>query len=291
MRRLAIRRLFTCVLAFTTWQARTLAQDTVVPAGTLIHCTLEESNFSSATATVGDPVLCHLSNLQEFGRTAFPRGSYLEGHLETDKDPGHFVGKGYLQLVFDRIGLPDTDVPVPTKVVAARGYRVDRDGDIVGHGHAKRDTVEWLLPPLWPWKVISLPAKGPRPALRGEEQLTLRLMEDVSVPRMTLGPGWHFFGENSERSPHSDPRPVPSSNFGYFFWPGGPTGKVKFETPLKDAVVYVDGGYAGTVDQARTLKLRPGEHDIEIRGRDGYTFYEDSVDVVAGKTIKITPSS
>jgi hypothetical protein len=184
---------------FFALQTSTRAQDLIVPAGTLLHCTLDEPNFSSATASVGDPVVCHLDSLQEWGHIVFPRGSYLGGHLEADKDPGHFVGKGYLKLEFDRIGLPTTEIPVPSKVIAARGFRVDKQGDVVGHGHATRDTVEWLFPPLWPWKVVSLPARGPRPALKGEEQLTLRLMDDISVPRSvaSLPSSWHYFGESS----------------------------------------------------------------------------------------------
>jgi hypothetical protein len=167
----------------------------VLPAGTLLKCTLNEPNFSSATAAVGDPVLCHLHSQVEFGRQAFPRGSYLVGHLESDKNPGHFWGKGNMKLVFDRIGLPDGDLPLDAKVIATRGYRVDREGDIVGKGHAKRDIVEWMLPPLWPWKVIMLPARGPRPTLKSETALTLRLMDDVQIPQVsTFGPGWHFFG-------------------------------------------------------------------------------------------------
>jgi hypothetical protein len=204
-------------LALMAWQVRTFAQDIVVPAGTLIHCTLEEPNFSSATASVGDPVVCPLASLQEFGQTVFPRGSYLQGHLEADKEPGHFVGKGYLKLVFDRIGFSNTDVPVPSKLISVRGYRVDREGDIVGHGHATRDVVEWLLPPLWPWKVITLPARGSRPALKGEERLTLRLMEDIVVPKTPLGPGWHFFGEPSGKSSQN----VPQTN-----WPEGSSNSV-----------------------------------------------------------------
>ena len=82
-----------------------LAQDILVPAGTLLQCTMEEPNFSSATASVGDPVLCHLRSFQEFGRPVFPRGSMLAGHLEADKDPGHFVGKGYLKITFDHNGV------------------------------------------------------------------------------------------------------------------------------------------------------------------------------------------
>ena len=82
-----------------------------MPAGTLLQCTLNEPNLSSATAAIGDPVLCHLRTTQEFGRPMFPRGSMLGGHLEADKEPGHFVGKGYLRITFDRVILPNGDLP------------------------------------------------------------------------------------------------------------------------------------------------------------------------------------
>jgi len=159
------------------------AQDQLVPAGTLLQCTLNEPNFSSATAAIGDPVLCHLRTTQEFGRPLFPRGSMLGGHLEADKEPGHFIGKGYLKITFDRVILPGGDLPVPAKVIQARGYKVDKQGAIDGNGHATRDAVEWLFPPLWPWKLVSLPFRGPRPTLKGEEPLQLRLMDDIVIPR------------------------------------------------------------------------------------------------------------
>jgi hypothetical protein len=181
------------------------ARDVVLPAGTLLKCTLNEPNFSSKTADVGDPVVCHLHGVVEFGQQAFPRGSYLVGHLEAEKEPGHFVGKGYLKLQFDRIGLPTGDLPLEAKVIASNGYKVDKEGKIDGKGHAKRDVVEWMFPPLWPWKVIMLPARGPRPTLKGESALTLRLMDDVEIPQLaqTFGPGWHFFGPQSMGSPGS----------------------------------------------------------------------------------------
>jgi len=175
---------FVFPLLFLSQQGRAKAQQMVIPAGTLLRCTLNEANFSSATAEVGDPVVCHPEVIQEFGRQVFPRGSYVTGHLEAYKNPGHFFGKGWMQLQFDRIGLPNADLPVPGKIVAVRGYRVDRQGKIRGHGHATRDAVEWMLPPLWPWKVSMLPARGPRPTLKGEVPVTLRLMEDVAVPPM-----------------------------------------------------------------------------------------------------------
>src|SRR5215468_1146827 len=173
------------------------ARDVVVPAGTLLQCTLNEPNLSSKTVDVGDPVLCHLRGISEFGQQAFPRGSYLIGHVEAEKDPGHFVGKGYLKLQFDRIGVPSGDLPLEAKVISTRGYKVDKQGKIDGKGHAKRDVVEWMLPPLWPWKVIMLPARGPRPTLKGEEPLELRLMDDIVIPRtLAYGPA-----ANSNRPP------------------------------------------------------------------------------------------
>ena len=94
-------------LLFLGVQQRAGAQDVQLPAGTLLRCTLNEPDFSSRSAKVGDPVVCNVSTVQEFGRAVFPRGAYMAGHLEADKEPGHFGGKGYLKLVFDRIGLPN----------------------------------------------------------------------------------------------------------------------------------------------------------------------------------------
>ena len=180
------------------------ARDVVLPAGTLLQCTMSEPNFSSATVDVGDPVLCHLRGITEFGQQAFPRGSYLVGHLESAKDPGHFWGKGSLKLQFDRIGLPTGDLPLEAKIIATRGYKVDKQGKIDGKGHPKRDIVEWMIPPLWPWKVIMLPARGPRPTLKGETVLSMRLMDDVQIPQVaqTYGPSWHFFGRPQSQSYH-----------------------------------------------------------------------------------------
>lgn len=182
-----------------------IAQDrreVTIPAGTLLRCTLDEPDFSSMTAEVGDPVICHLAGLILFNRPVFQRGAYLAGHLTADKEPGRFFGKGNLKIEFDRIGLPDGVEPLPAKVIAARGYKVNRKGEIVGHGHAVRDAAEWMLPPLWPIKIVTLPARGPRPTLKGEEPLTLRLMDDVTVPDDSL-PNWHSSGRLApQNQPH-----------------------------------------------------------------------------------------
>ncbi len=67
----------------------------VVPAGTLLQCTLDEPNFSLGHGERGDPVVCYLKTVQQFGHIVLPRGSYLEGHVAAEKDPGHFWGKAY----------------------------------------------------------------------------------------------------------------------------------------------------------------------------------------------------
>ena len=202
----------TLVVSLLTFSAAAGAREVVLPAGTLLQCTLNEPNLSSKTVEVGDPVLCHLRGITSFGQQAFPRGSYLVGHLEAAKDPGHFVGKGYLKLQFDRIGLPSGDMPLQAKVIATHGYKVDKEGKIDGKGHAKRDVAEWMLPPLWPWKVIMLPARGPRPQLKGETVLSLRLMDDVELPQvasaslparrsLSIRPQSDSYGESDDSKP------------------------------------------------------------------------------------------
>ncbi len=208
-------------ILFFGMQPRAKAQDVTVPAGTLLRCTLNEPNLSTATTQVGDPVLCHLSSVEEFGRAAFPRGAYMAGHVEASKDPGHFFGKGNLRLVFDRIGLPGTDVSANSKLIGVHGFRTNREGDILGKGHARRDLIEWMLPPLWPWKILTLPARGPRPALKGEQMLTLRLMDDVTVPRLLASrsswPDWRppRPQASAEPQPSMSPQPVGATSSSY----------------------------------------------------------------------------
>jgi hypothetical protein len=69
--------------------------------------------------------------------------------------------------------------------------------------------------------------------------------------------------------------------------PGPFVGKVKFDTKMKDAGVFVDGAYAGTVRQLGTFPLRPGDHDVELRNPAGQTMFQEHIDVRAGKTLKL----
>jgi hypothetical protein len=156
--------------------------DEIIPAGTLVQCTLSEPNFSSKTAELGDPVLCHSSPLQGVGRSVFLRGVSIAGQFADYRNPGHFYGKGWMQLSFDRVILPDEALPLAAKVVSVPHMKVDAQGNIHGRGHLGRDIVLWAFPPFWPVKVLTLPMRGPRPMLKGETRLTLKLMSDVVVP-------------------------------------------------------------------------------------------------------------
>src|ERR1700722_5254097 len=53
-----------------------------------------------------------------------------------------------------------------------------------------------------------------------------------------------------------------SGPYGYYYAPVPRTGSVKIESKMKDASVYVDGGFAGTVAQLKKFQLRPGNHNI-----------------------------
>ncbi len=159
------------------------AAEQLIPAGSLVQCTVSEPKLSSKTADVGDPVLCQISHVELYGRSTLPYGSYLEGRFEDYKDPGHLVGKGWMELKFDRMIIqPDTVIPVSAKVVYVPGYPVDKEGRIHGKGHPVRDIVEWSIPILWPIDLINLPRRGPRPTLKEETRLTLKIMDDFGVP-------------------------------------------------------------------------------------------------------------
>lgn len=159
----------------------------LVPAGSLIQCTVSEPRISSKTTAIGDPVLCQVRHEERYGRSVMPYNSFLVGRFEDYKDPGHFVGKGWMELKFDHMVVePDTVIPVDARVIDVPGYRVDEHGRILGKGHAVRDAVMWSIPVLWPVDLLMLPMRGPRPTLKEETRLTLKVMDDFGVPATEL---------------------------------------------------------------------------------------------------------
>ena len=65
-------------------------------------------------------------------------------------------------------------------------------------------------------------------------------------------------------------------------------GQVKLDTHVKDADVFVDGSYAGTLRDLKTMMMRPGNYDISVRA-PGREAFEQKIYVVAGKTLKLRP--
>ena len=190
------------------------AVEHLIPAGTVFQCTVSEPRLSSKTVELDDPILCDIrysGYSTQLGHSQLPYDTHVVGRFEDYKDPGHFVGKGWMELKFERMVIePDTVIPIHAKVVGVRGYNVDRQGRILGKGHAVRDTVEWMIPILWPIDLINLPRRGPRPTLKAETQLSLKVMDDVGVPATEgpreVAPGLYRLQPSSYEPP---PEPLP----------------------------------------------------------------------------------
>ena len=72
----------------------------------------------------------------------------------------------------------------------------------------------------------------------------------------------------------------------YGYYPN--SGQVKLDTKVKDAQVFINGAYAGTTHDNRTMHLRPGDYNIEIR-ENGSVPFAQKVYVTAGKTLTLHP--
>jgi hypothetical protein len=170
------------ILALPAWFG--VGAEQLIPGGSVMQCMVSQPHLSSKTEHVGDPVLCQIGHAEMYGRSVFPYGSYLEGRFEDYKDPGHFVGKGWMELKFDRMVVGnDTVIPISARVVATSAkYPVDRDGKIHGTGHPTRDAIEWMIPVLWPIDLINLPRRGPYPELKAETRLTVMVLDDFGIP-------------------------------------------------------------------------------------------------------------
>ena len=90
------------------------------------------------------------------------------------------------------------------------------------------------------------------------------------------GPGWGWYGPYGW-----------GWGYGYGYAPVPNSGQVKIENVAKDALVYVDGGYAGTAGKLKKFSLRPGSHNIELRDPSGHAFHQEKIQVLPGKTLEI----
>ena len=71
-----------------------------------------------------------------------------------------------------------------------------------------------------------------------------------------------------------------------YFSPGDGRGEVKLNDAPKSASVYLNGGYAGTVEHLKSFWLDPGVYDLLLSAPDG-SQYQQRVYVLTGKTLKI----
>ena len=65
------------------------------------------------------------------------------------------------------------------------------------------------------------------------------------------------------------------------------TGQVKIDTDMKDATLYIDGGFVGPVRKFKKVDLRPGNHDIELRDASGDRLFNRRVQVIVGKSVEL----
>ena len=72
------------------------------------------------------------------------------------------------------------------------------------------------------------------------------------------------------------------------FYPYSNAGEVKLDTKVKNAEVFINGAFAGTTHQNKSMYLRPGAYNIEVRD-GGNTQFHQKVYVVAGKTLHLHP--
>ena len=73
--------------------------------------------------------------------------------------------------------------------------------------------------------------------------------------------------------------PVPVTN----------TGELKVKAPMPGASIYIDGGFVGVADKVKNIPLPAGTHEVQLRDPDGRTFYQESVEIIAGRTTQIQP--
>jgi hypothetical protein len=99
-----------------------------------------------------------------------------------------------------------------------------------------------------------------------------------AVVLVAPGFGWGY-------SSYWGPYPYAYGYYGY----APVAGAIKLDTKVKDAAVYIDGAYAGTAGKLKTMYLRPGSYDVEVRSPGGGQF-DQKLYVTAGKTLHVNPN-
>jgi hypothetical protein len=86
-----------------------------------------------------------------------------------------------------------------------------------------------------------------------------------------------------------DPFWAPLSAYYYpaSFAYGADKGEIELKADPKDAAVYIDGAYAGTVRRLKNIWLDPGAYDLSLRAA-GREPFQQRIYVLTGKTLNIS---
>ena len=114
--------------------------------------------------------------------------------------------------------------------------------------------------------------------------MTLAPMSASAAVRGFVGFGGPYYG-GGYRSYWGPYWGVP---YGGVYYAHPNAGEVKLDTKVKDAQVFINGAYAGTTHQNKSMYLRQGSYNIEIR-QAGRKQYAEHIYVVAGKTLHLHP--
>ena len=75
----------------------------------------------------------------------------------------------------------------------------------------------------------------------------------------------------------------------YLPGPSSYTGELKIKAPMPGASIYVDGGFVGVTDKVKNIPLPAGTHEVQLRDPEGRTLYQESVEIIGGRTTQIQP--
>jgi hypothetical protein len=106
------------------------------------------------------------------------------------------------------------------------------------------------------------------------------------------GPGWYPYapyGYYPYYAAAFEPFWAPFSPYNYpaSLAYGVDKGQIQLKADPKDAAVYIDGGYAGTVQHLKNIWLAPGAYDVSISA-SGREPFQQRVYVLTGKTVSIS---
>src|SRR5262249_8790545 len=153
-----------------------------LPAGTVIRVFPDERlvagrAFGPVIFTVNPDVRLFLNR-----PAVIPRGSKVLGNLMESKQAGRLVGRAQTQIILTSILTADScEYPIDAKILEAGRYRANKEGVVVGKGHARRDLFELLFPPTTIYQLIRIPSRGPSLVLDAENPITIKLMEPLTA--------------------------------------------------------------------------------------------------------------